>query len=74
MFHVQMLTLIFVCVRMSANDALGRCDAVAMATVMEIAVLSTGAEHGVIIVEQCSPQEQSTGLLLWSGGAGEGLM
>ncbi len=51
MFHVQMLTLIFVRVRMSANDALGRCDAVAMATVMEIAVLSTGAEHGVIIVE-----------------------
>ncbi len=44
---------------MSANDALGRCDAVAMATVMEIAVLFTGAEHGVI---------------LWSGGAGEGLM
>ncbi len=33
------------------NDVLGRCDAVAMATVMEIAVLFTGAEHGVIIVE-----------------------
>ncbi len=42
--------------RMSANvwpvDDAARCDAVAMATVMEIACVSTGAERGVIIVER----------------------